>query len=98
MSDETLRETASLGDEAKTLLSSIQRLGIFAKVNKYLDDKALGCDPDNQKMAQRIVLSKQLLASIEREIIKVANDGKIAKIKIEEIENARTVKQKVFRR
>jgi hypothetical protein len=94
----TLEDDQIAGADALNLLNNPSFKKAIIGVNEALDAKALSCDPDNQKMAARIVLSKQLLASIEKELIKVATNGNIATIKIKEIEESRTVKQKLLRR
>lgn len=96
MSDLQAREIKA--NDAEYLINRLTSLGIFEAVNNYLDAQALGCDPDNKEMAQRIILSKQILKSIQKEILKVVNDGKYAKIRMKEIEEAKTLKQRVFQR
>jgi hypothetical protein len=94
----TLQDDQIAGSDALSLLNNPSFKRAIIKVNEALDLKALSCDPDNQKMAARIVLSKQLLASIEKELVKVVANANHATIKIKEIEESRTVKQKILRR
>jgi hypothetical protein len=61
----------------------------FKAVSEYLESKALSCDPDNREMAQRVVISKQLLAAIKREIERHIDNGLIADVRISELEKRR---------
>jgi hypothetical protein len=65
-------------------------------VNEHLDQLALSCDPDDQKKAQRIVLCKQLLQSIRGCLVRKIEDGELAKIEIEQLQERS--KLRVFRR
>ncbi len=78
-----------IGAEAQQALDNRHWKEAFVSVNQYLDEVALSCDPDNKEKAQRIVLSKQLLASIQRELIRKIEDGEVARTEIEAIEAAR---------
>lgn len=83
-------------NDAKALLENEMFKEAFTAMNAYLESKALTCDPDNKEAAQRVVISKQLLAGIKREIERVIQDGLIADIRIAELE--RKSKFSVFRR
>ena len=83
-------------EDAKRLLEDPMLQDAFKAVASYLDDRALGCDPDNKEMAQRIVLSKQLLAAIRREIYRHIESGQVASIRIAELEKKKPFS--VFRR
>lgn len=72
--------------DAKALLDNPLFKDAFSAVEGYLEAKALTCDPDNKDMAQRVVLSKQILAAIKREIQRHVENGVIAEIKIAELE------------
>lgn len=72
--------------EARQLLENRAYKAAVAKVGEYLEQQALGCDPDNQAKAQRIILAKQLLSAIQREIARAIEDGEIAKIQMDELE------------
>jgi hypothetical protein len=77
--------------DAKALLDNKLFKGAFEAVAGYLEAKALTCDPDNREMAQRVVISKQLLAAIKREIQRHVEDGAVAQIRMAELE-----KKKLF--
>jgi hypothetical protein len=77
--------------DAKALLGNTLLKGAFEAVAGYLEAKALTCDPDNKEMAQRVVISKQLLAAIKREIQRHVEDGAVAQIRMAELE-----KKKLF--
>lgn len=85
-------------EKAKRCLEDLKSLGVFQKVEEYLNSRTLECDPDNKEMAQRLVISRQLLASFEREIVKVVKDGEYAKIRLKEIEATRSPVKRVFSR
>lgn len=82
--------------DAKSLLENPMLVQAFSAVNDYLDASALSCDPDNAEKARRIVISKQLLAAVKREIERVVSDGVVAELQIAEIEQKRKLFQ--FRR
>jgi hypothetical protein len=75
-----------IGNEARQLLENRHLKEAFEAVEEYLDQAALGCDPDNKDKAARIIISKQLLAAIKREIERKIEDGEIANIEISELE------------
>lgn len=83
--------------DAKQLLDNKLFQAAFAGVAEYLDSQALGCDPDNASKAQRIVIAKQLLAGIKREIERVVDDGVVANIQIDQIEQKRGVLRRLIR-
>lgn len=72
--------------DAKQLLENKLFKEAFAAVESHLDDVALSCDPDNKEKAQRIIISRQLLAAVKREIERVVEDGLIAEVRIAELE------------
>ena len=84
------------GREAKQLLENPLLKEAFAAVNEYIDQQTLSCPPDDTARAQRIILSKQLLQAIKREIIRKIEDGEVAEIQIAEIEKQRGLR--IFRR
>jgi hypothetical protein len=83
------------GNDARQLLENPLLKEAFAAVGAYIDGQALSCDPDNATRAQRIVITKQLLAAVKREIVRVMEDGVVAEIQIEDIEKKRLLR---FRR
>ena len=84
--------------DAKQLLENPLIIEAFAAVANHLNMAALTCDPDNQAKAQRIVISQQLLAAVKREISRVVEDGVIAEIQLAEIENKKSLRQRIFAR
>ena len=76
-------------EDAKQLLENKMFREAFKAVSEYLESKALSCDPDNREMAQRVVISKQLLAAIKREIERHIDNGLIADVRISELEKRR---------
>jgi hypothetical protein len=93
MSPETRRIR---GADARQLLDNKLLKEAFESVAKYVDDQAMTCSPDDAVRAQRIIISKQLLAAIKREITRVIEDGELAKIEISEIE--RRGRMRLFQR
>ena len=72
--------------DAQQLLENPMLQDAFSAVEKHLSDAELMCDPDNAAKALRIVISKQLLAAIKREITRVIQDGSVAEVQMQEIE------------
>lgn len=81
------------GAEARQLLENKHLKEAFAAVDEYLNSQALACSPDDATKAQRIVISKQLLAAIKREIERKVQDGDVAEIQIQEIEQRRGLRR-----
>lgn len=82
--------------DARGLLDNKLFKDAFSAVSDYLEAKALTCDPDNKDAAQRVILSKQILAAIKREIHRHIEDGVVAEIRIAELEKRK--KLAFFRR
>lgn len=74
------------GNDARQLINNALFKQAFENVEGYLDTQALSCDPDNKDKAQRIIISKQLLAAVQREVIRVIEDGAMAQVQMQEIE------------
>lgn len=72
--------------DAKALLDNEMFKAAFAAMSEYLEAKTLSCDPDNKEITQRVVLAKQILAGIKREIERIVEDGMVADIQLAEIE------------
>jgi hypothetical protein len=72
--------------DAKALLDNKLFRDAFSAVSDYLEAKALTCDPDNKDMAQRVILSKQVLAAVKREIQRHIENGVVADVRIAELE------------
>lgn len=77
--------------DARALLDNQLFKEAFAKVGEHIESQALTCDPDNKERAQRIVMAKQLLAGVRREVERVVEDGEFAEIKMAEIEKKRSI-------
>lgn len=92
-----MRSAIIKGEDAKNLMNNKLLQEAFAAVAEHLEAQALSCDPDNKDKASRIVIAKQLLAGIKREIARVIDDGYVAKVQLEEIEK-RSMLKTVFRR
>lgn len=84
------------GREAKQLLENQLLKDAFSAVDRYIDDQAISCSPDDAVRAQRIIISKQLLQAIKREIVRKVEDGEVAEIQIAELEKQRGLR--IFRR
>lgn len=82
----TPQERQFRATDAKQLLENKLFVEAFDAVESHLDMAALTCDPDNKDKAQRIVISKQLLAAVKREITRIVNDGTMAEVQIAELE------------
>ena len=91
--DRTFRAT-----DARQLLENPLFVEAFDAVEKHLNMAALSCDPDNKEKAQRIVISQQLLAGVKREIQRIVTDGTVAQVQMNELEQKRSMMQRVMRR
>jgi hypothetical protein len=76
-------------NEAKQLLENAHFRDAFAAVHEYLEAQAHSCDPDNKDKAQRIIIAKQLLQAVRREVIRKVDDGYMAEVQLAEIERKR---------
>lgn len=83
------------GEDAKALLNNRLLREAFKAVGDHLEAQALACDPDNKDKATRIIISKQIISGIEREIKRVIEDGEVAEIQLAEIERKRTLLQRM---
>lgn len=83
-------ERRSIGIEARQLLENSHFREAWDAVDGYLNEVALSCDPDNKDKAQRVILSKQLLAAVKREFVRKVEDGDMASIQIAELEGRKT--------
>ena len=84
--------------EARQLLETPMLIEAWGAVEKHLNMAALTCDPDDAKKAQRIVLSQQLLAAVKREITRIVQDGLVAEVQLSEIEQKRSLLNRVLQR
>ena len=83
-------------EDAKNLLNNELFKEAFKTVADYLEGRALSCDPDNKDQAQRVIITKQLLAGLKREIERHVEDGFVADFRIAELEKKKLFS--VFRR
>lgn len=72
--------------DAKALLDNEIFKSAFKSMGEYLEAKALSCDTDNKDITQRVVIAKQILAGVKREIERLVEDGIVADIQLAEIE------------
>jgi hypothetical protein len=87
----SLEQDKFRAEDAKQLLDNKLFKDAFAAVDGYLNDVSLSCDPDNKEKAQRIIISKQLLSAVKREIERVVEDGDIAEVRIAELEKRKGI-------
>lgn len=85
----TLEDRSIRAKDAKHLLDHPLFVEAFGAVEHHIDAMALACDPDDAEKARRIVISKQLLAAVKREITRVVNDGTVADVQLSELEQKR---------
>lgn len=83
------REKKFRAEDAKHLLSNPLFIAAFKGVEDYLESRLQMCDASDRDATQKAVISKQLLASIKREIERVIDDGVIADIRMAELEKKR---------
>lgn len=90
-----MRDERLTGEDARQVLDSPAYKAAFVRMSEVLEGKALACDPDNKEQAQRVVMAKQILAGIHRELNKLVEFGQVADIQLNEIEKRR---KSVFKR
>lgn len=78
-----------VANEARQILENTHFREAFAAVEEHLEAQALACDPDNKDKAARIVIGKQLLQAIRRELVRKMDDGYMAEVQIAEVERKR---------
>lgn len=76
-------------EEIKQLLGNKHLKNAFTAVAEYLEQEAIACDPDHKERAQRIILCKQVLWKIKRELERKVEEGEVGRIRIEEAEKPR---------
>ena len=92
----TIEAMEFAAQDAKALLENPMFINAFDKVENYIESRALEANPDNKDITQRIILSKQILAHIKREIVKVITDYEVEVIRIGAIDKPKIFKN--FRR
>lgn len=85
-------------EEVKQLLDNKHLKRAFLKLSEHLEHGALSCDPDNKEQTQRVIIAKQLLASLKREFERVIENGEVAQIRIRELEKQRKWMPRVLQR
>jgi hypothetical protein len=73
-----------VANEARQLLDNRHFQEAFAAVHGYLEQKAHACE--NKEQAFSVVIAKQLLRDIRREVIRKMEDGYMAEVEIEALE------------
>ena len=73
-----------VANEARQLLENRHFQEAFAAVHDYLEQRAGACV--NQEQAFHVVIAKQLLRDIRREVIRKVEDGYMAEVEIAELE------------
>lgn len=89
----TYEQQRIISNEARQLLENKHFRDAFAAVDGYLEAQALSCDPDQPEKARRIVIAKQLLTGIRREIVRKMEDGIMAETMLAEIEQKRRARR-----
>lgn len=92
MTDYTPDQLRIRAAEARQVLDSPHFKEAFQRVADYLEAKALAWKPDSAdapEMAARIVMAKQLLQSVRREMERKLDDGYMAEVQIAELEQQR---------
>jgi hypothetical protein len=79
--------------DAKSLLGNKLYKEAFSAMAHYLETQAMSCDPDNKEKAARIIISKQLLAGLRREIERVVEDGVVAEVQLAELKRQGVLKR-----
>jgi len=92
MNKEQLRER-----DARQLLANPVFSGAIEKLEASLDAQILATDPDNKEKCARVVVSKQLLKGLVREINRYIENGEIQEL-VELERKKRTLREVVFKR
>lgn len=91
LQDDTPEQRRLVANEARQLLENKHFRQAFAAVDAEVEAQALACDPRDMQRAQNIVLAKQLLQKIRREVIRKMEDGWMAEVEIAEIERKKKI-------
>lgn len=87
--NDTPEQRRLMAAEARQVLESPHFKGAFAAVADYIEAKAMQCDPTDKDRAASIVISKQLLKALRRELERKLDDGYMAEVEIAELEKKR---------
>ena len=82
-----------IANEASQLLSNKHFREAFDAVAEALEAQAQACNADDLAKTQRVVIAKQILTGIRREIMRKAEDGYMAEVEIAELERRRAVRR-----
>ena len=75
-----------LGADAHGLVNNPAYKQAVKRMDAYLETKLLSCNPDSREETLRVVLTKQLFVGLQREFAKIIENGEVAMIQIEELE------------
>lgn len=89
LTDETPEQRRILANEARQVLENRHFRQAFAAVSEEIEAQAIACDVRDAERSRNIVLAKQLLLKIRRELTRKMEDGYMAEVEIEEIKNRR---------
>lgn len=87
-----------LGNDALQVLRNPAYITAMESLIHYIDKKAFACDPDDKEMAQRIILSKQIVKDFERELGRLIANAEAKDIEIQALEKRKTPIQRIFKR
>ena len=60
--------------DANNVLSNPAYKKAMEKIERNLEEKVKSCPPNDPKMAQSVVLAKQIFYGIQRELVRIMND------------------------
>lgn len=92
---EDLHKIVSDALEGKRIIESGPYLAATERMTAHLEAQLLSCNPDDKEKTQRVVLAKQIFKGIQREFARLIQDGEVAQIQLDELNNE---KVREFRR
>ena len=84
--------------DAEAVLANPVFKGAFKKMAEVLDNNIASVNPDNKDQCARVVLAKQILKGLEREIYRYVEEGEIQNLIELDRERKKSLKQRVFSR
>jgi hypothetical protein len=90
--------TSLLGDDASRVLNNPAWKRAWERMHQHIEDRELACKTTDAAEAADIIRCKQLLTALGREFTRIISEGEAAKIKLKEIEKAKTVSERIFKR
>lgn len=84
--EQDLAERRTRANEARQFMQNPLFDAAFDGVAEDLEQVALSCDPDNKDKSQRVIIAKQLLQAVKREIIRRVEDGEFAQFQMKELD------------